>query len=464
MDIFTLKEIEINESKKWVYSHKNQHNTQKIDGSDEVFEIAKKTIIQYKKKLDEAVKENNNINKIFSENSQTLYKCLLYRINTSMFSFFKKKECKLTTMQELLLALLRAQLWLKPVDDIVLPSTMDDWNELMDMAYKQTVVCFISAACLRHKDVDNIPTDIREEMESVIEENKKIHKHHNAILIELISKFEEQGLHPILLKGQGIAQMYPEPELRQCGDIDLYFLPDEYEKAKVLVLSFDSGAKHEKETYKHFGTSYKGIDVELHRHTCNFPNPFVNKKFQKWTDEVMKSPSCIRISDKDVPIPSPIYGIVSTFAHMWHHFENGDVSLRQLCDVLVLYKYWHKNGDLSCLNSSLKTYDLLQYWQITSCLLNIKFGMFIDRSKANSFLGKASIMMSFVMNEGGFRHEKKNCKLKSTKIERCFYTHKSRWNLFIKYYSVSGFQFLWRYAIREHFYPYFWLKYFVEHC
>jgi hypothetical protein len=74
MDIFLLKEIEINETKKWVYAHKNQHNMQKIDGSDEVFEIAKKTIIQYKKKLEEAMKENNNINKIYSENSQTLYK------------------------------------------------------------------------------------------------------------------------------------------------------------------------------------------------------------------------------------------------------------------------------------------------------------------------------------------------------------------------------------------------------
>ena len=75
-----------------------------------------------------------------------------------MFSFFK-----MTTMQELLLALLRAQLWLKPVDDIVLPSAMDDWDELMDNAYKQTVVCFVSAACLRHKDVNNIPTDIMTE-------------------------------------------------------------------------------------------------------------------------------------------------------------------------------------------------------------------------------------------------------------------------------------------------------------
>jgi hypothetical protein len=92
MDIFTLKEIEINESKKWVYSHKNQHNTQKIDGSDEVFEIAKKTIIQYKKKLDEAVKENNNINKIFSENSQTLYKYDSQNKQDSSYNSEKKNQ------------------------------------------------------------------------------------------------------------------------------------------------------------------------------------------------------------------------------------------------------------------------------------------------------------------------------------------------------------------------------------
>lgn len=92
MDIFTLKEIEINESKKWVYAHKNQHNTQKIDGSDEVFEIAKKTIIQYKKKLDEAVKENNNINKIYSENAQTLYKYDSQNKQDSSYNSEKKSQ------------------------------------------------------------------------------------------------------------------------------------------------------------------------------------------------------------------------------------------------------------------------------------------------------------------------------------------------------------------------------------
>ena len=50
MDLFFLKEIKLSDDKKWVYAHKNMHSEQKIDGSDEVFEIAKRTIIQFKKK------------------------------------------------------------------------------------------------------------------------------------------------------------------------------------------------------------------------------------------------------------------------------------------------------------------------------------------------------------------------------------------------------------------------------
>jgi hypothetical protein len=74
MDLYFLKEIELTEDKKWVYAYKNMHSEQKIDGSDEVFEIAKRTIIQLKKKYEEAVRENNAINKIYSEYFQSLSK------------------------------------------------------------------------------------------------------------------------------------------------------------------------------------------------------------------------------------------------------------------------------------------------------------------------------------------------------------------------------------------------------
>lgn len=377
-----------------------------------------------------------------------------------MFSFFKKKEYKLTPIQELLLALLRAQLWLKPVDDIVLPSAMDDWDELMDNAYKQTVVCFVSAACLRHKDVNNIPTDIREEMQAVIEENKKIHAKHNQILIELISKFEDQGLHPILLKGQGIAQMYPEPELRQCGDIDLYFLPEEYEAAKSFILTFDTESMAQKETYKHFGSSYKDIDVELHRHTCNFPNPFVNKRFQKWTEEEMCNPSSIDIAGKKILIPAPVYDLISVFAHFWHHFENGDVSLRQLCDIEMMYDYWRKNADLSLLEVELKRFDLLRYWYISSYLWDKHLFSFVENR--TRYAKRAYLILSIIFADGGFKHEQITTKQNKSLVEKIIARYCRTFNWYIKYHSISGKQLFWRYAFREKIKLYLWIKSVVD--
>ena len=378
-----------------------------------------------------------------------------------MFSFFKKKEYKLTPIQELLLALLRAQLWLKPVDEIVLPSTPEEWDELINLGYKQTVICFIAKACLRHPKVDEIPTDIRDEFEAVLEENAKIHECHNAILIELFTKFEEQGLHPILLKGQGIAQMYPEPELRQCGDIDLYFSPEEYEKAKVFIFTLDINAKQEKETYKHYGTSYKGIDVELHRHICNFPNPFVNKKFQEWTLEEMKSPSSVVIAGNDVSVSSPIYGLISSFAHMWHHFENEDASLRQLCDIEMMYEYWKKNADLSLLEGKLNKFDLLRYWCIIICL----WDKFLQDSLTGNkirYAKQAYLILSFIFLNGGFRHGRSCVNHKNMMIEKIKIRYNRVLGRYIKYYPILGIQLFWRYAVREKVKPYLWLRTIID--
>lgn len=64
VEIYCIKEIEWNEDKKWVYEQMKMHSAQKIDGSDEVFETAKKTIIQFKKRIEESGRENIQVNKI----------------------------------------------------------------------------------------------------------------------------------------------------------------------------------------------------------------------------------------------------------------------------------------------------------------------------------------------------------------------------------------------------------------
>ena len=44
----------------------------------------------------------------------------------------------------------------------------------------------------------------------------------NITLQKIVQELRSEGIDPYVLKGQGIAQYYPNPDLRQCGDIDLY--------------------------------------------------------------------------------------------------------------------------------------------------------------------------------------------------------------------------------------------------
>ena len=280
-----------------------------------------------------------------------------------MFSFFKKKEYKLTPIQELLLALLRAQLWLKPVDDIVLPSTLEEWNELINLGYKQTVICFIAKACLRHPNAcNNIPTDIKEELEFVLEENERIHKNHNARIVEIFDLLEGEGLHPILLKGQGLAQIYPQPELRQCGDIDIYIGAKDYKKACEIMNQLcgpeETAKAHEIDI--HYEISKEGVEYEIHRMAANASRVGKEKAFNKWAERYLVPEKCdnVVINGRSIPVPSIQYNVIFVFDHMLKHFVCEGIKLRQIIDWMMLL---YRNTNM--LNEELLYKELSEYSQ-----------------------------------------------------------------------------------------------------
>ena len=259
-----------------------------------------------------------------------------------MFSFYFPPQ-KITPIQELMLALLRAQLWLMPVDDIQLPSSKEEYDELMDLAYRQTVVCFISAACLRHRDAETIPSEIRDEMYAVIEENKKIHELHNKTIVEVFTLFENSGIHPILLKGQGLAQLYPQPELRQCGDIDIYIGQADYEKACRIMDGYCGPSAKENAFYEdqlHYHIFNGSITFEVHRKAVDAAKPYKDKEFNVLAYGWLQYEKCdtILINDKMILVPNPQYNTLYVFDHLIKHIRCKGVNLRQFCDwMMVVY-------------------------------------------------------------------------------------------------------------------------------
>ena len=100
--------------------------------------------------------------------------------------------------------------------------------------------------------------------------------------LELLSNLTSVGLHPTILKGQGVAQCYPEllQKLRQPGDIDV-FVSDGREKAIEYARSL--GQKDIDWDYKHLHLKlWDDTEVEMHYHVEVLLNLWKNRKLQKW--------------------------------------------------------------------------------------------------------------------------------------------------------------------------------------
>jgi len=158
---------------------------------------------------------------------------------------------------------------------------------------------------------------------------------------ELIEKMSSAGLHPTILKGQGLACYYSEAlqGYRQPGDIDVY-VSDGREKSIDFAKSI--GQKDISWDYKHLHLQvWDDTEVELHYHVEILLNLWKNRKLQRW----FKENETWLYSEKDGLItPTIEMNLFYVLLHIYRHFFTEGVGLRQLMDyyfVLLAAKDVH---------------------------------------------------------------------------------------------------------------------------
>ena len=138
----------------------------------------------------------------------------------------KNRNRGMTLPEQQFFALLRAGLWSESLD-ISLFSGKTNWNGLLKLGEKQTVLGVLGDG------IGQLPPELRpsrEQLRWLQSRLLQIRQHHlllNHTLEEVNGRLCAAGVHPILLKGQGVARYYRYPEQRQCGDIDLYVIKED---------------------------------------------------------------------------------------------------------------------------------------------------------------------------------------------------------------------------------------------
>lgn len=152
---------------------------------------------------------------------------------------------------------------------------------------------------------------------------------------KLIADLSAAGLSPIVIKGETVSRLYPNPLLRRSVDTDLFFQTlTECEKARDLLISRGGVLLHPNAVDKHFCMSVPGAGrVELHHLllTEDFRSSIL-RGFQTAPQPLEN------VSAKDgfsMTTLGKTDNLIFLTAHFLQHFLFSRCDIRQIADILM---------------------------------------------------------------------------------------------------------------------------------
>ena len=210
-------------------------------------------------------------------------------------------------------SLLRSGLYERPllVEELPAVAALDeaDWKDLVALTRRQTVPGLIYRALTHLPDTLSVSSDIVLTLMSIAGGVEQENRHKAVVRGQLLAEYEGAGLHPVVMKGATVAAFYAHPELRNSGDIDLYFPPDEFDRACRLT-----------------GDAHKASDGTVHSRRDDVDLDLHNRYFD------LHCPA-----DRLPAVGTPEATILMLSGHILKHAVGAGVGIRQLCDLTMAW-------------------------------------------------------------------------------------------------------------------------------
>ena len=155
-----------------------------------------------------------------------------------------------------------------------------------------------------------------------------IHERINEVGKLIDDILNEAKIPHIFLKGYELQNLYPDPNLRMMGDIDLIVKPEDFDKAKIALIN--KGVIQGKDDEHHLQLTKNEIEIELH-HNLFERNEEWMLYFNKPFDNTYK------INDYNLSFKLNYY-YMYILAHYAKHIQNCGEGIRPIIDLYLLYK------------------------------------------------------------------------------------------------------------------------------
>lgn len=309
------------------------------------------------------------------------------------------------THEKVFFNILRSALWGPPVE---VSEGFSQWSSIMRLAKSQALMGLVGEVMLTRREIrDSLPAKSVERLQGILLTSIGVHRQMNITLQMLVTKLRDYGVEPVLLKGQGLARNYPTPELRQCGDIDIYVGVENYEKAYDAIEHVASWIAEKSRIWKwmHFDAKIGPVMVEVHQIADKMYSRKSEKLYREFMlDGLSKNLCPIRFGDVEVMTPNDTYNAFYVFYHLWRHFSTSGVGLRQFCDWASFLHTHVGKLDLLYLKKMLDDLGFMKPWQVFGCFLVKDLGLPEEEFPLynRKYVGKVEGVREYVLTDGNF--------------------------------------------------------------
>lgn len=276
-------------------------------------------------------------------------------------------------LQEVFFKLLRIGLWGAGSFSSATALTGEDWEQLYRYAQNHTVegLLFDCFPYLREEQLP--PRALRLKWAVRTDQIERYNKQMNAVIAEQHAYFVQNGLRPILLKGQGVAHHYMQPAHRVSGDIDWYFAEDGYDAAFALLIK--KGIPVNAPMTFCLDYRWNGVAVEHHQQAFDIRSLLKTPYLKKLEETYRYKQQVLAVDGAPVHLLAPELQLLQVNVHILKHLLSFGVGLRQICDAAVLYRAYRGKIDGDALRTMYRRIGVLKWVHVLHRLLVEHLGL-----------------------------------------------------------------------------------------
>jgi len=212
--------------------------------------------------------------------------------------------------------------------------SQDEWNHFYELARKHSILGVM------FRNIDSLPAGngpslaIYAKWALILETIRKANARFDKRSADLTKLLSESGFRSCILKGQGTALYYPDPTVRQCGDIDVWV---EGSRRQILAFLKEKGYKVSGVVYHHCEAHiFDDVKVEVHFRPSFMNSPLLNARLQKFFKSSRDAQFSNYLPEHGFYVPETDFATIYSTVHIFRHLFHEGIGLRQIIDLYYM--------------------------------------------------------------------------------------------------------------------------------